>query len=63
MLSPEDRVRVCLDLMSYLYPKRRATELTVTDEARLKEMERLAGLTDDELMREIESELQARKNK
>lgn len=62
-LLPQERVNVYLSLMAYLYPKRKATELTVTDEARLQEMERLTTLSDDELTKEIEDELEARKVK
>lgn len=53
IIKPELRMHAAKEACQYVLPKRKATEMTITDEARMAEIERLSKLTDQDLEREL----------
>lgn len=53
IIKPELRMHAAKEACQYVLPKRKATEMTVVDEARMKEIERMSEMSDAELETEL----------
>lgn len=53
IIKPELRMHAAKEACQYVLPKRKATEMTFTDETRMKEIERMSQMSDVELEAEI----------
>jgi hypothetical protein len=53
IIKPELRMQAAKEACQYVLPKRKATEMTITDEARMKEIERMSDMSDADLEAEL----------
>lgn len=53
-LTPYEKSRICSDLIQYLYPKRKSTEITINEEAIMAEFRTLQDLPKEQLALELE---------
>jgi hypothetical protein len=53
IITPELRLQAAKEACQYVLPKRKATEMTVVDEARMKEIERMSEMSDADLEQEL----------